>query len=104
MSEFINRKQFIAATQSLHCETCDHRIDCLLCNVGRVIRKIINFPSADAAPVVHGRWIEITADVYKCSKCTQLVRTQDIIPYRFCNVCGAKMDERGKNNERKQKS
>ena len=53
MSKFINRKQFIAATQSLHCETCDHRIDCLLCNVGRMIRKIKNFPSADVAPVVH---------------------------------------------------
>lgn len=50
-------------------------------------------PVVDVAPVVYGRWIAITADVHRCSNCGQLVRTKDIVPYRFCNVCGAKMDE-----------
>lgn len=99
MSEFINRKLFIAATQSLHCEPCNHRIDCLICNVGRMIRKIKNFPSADVAPVVHGHWskeMRFTEDFmgnrtygYKCSVCGKLANR-----LQFCGNCGAKMDER----------
>lgn len=93
MSEFINRKQFIAATQSLHCEPCDHRIDCLLCNVGRMIRKIKNFPSADVAPVVHGHWKNVKRVLNsKWGECSNCDRAHDIT--RYCPFCGAKMDER----------
>lgn len=56
-------------------------------------------PTVDVAPVVHGHWIAITADVHRCSNCDQLVRTKDIVPYRFCNVCGAKMDSEDTDNE-----
>ena len=96
MSEFINRKQFIAATQSLHCETCDHRIDCLLCNVGRVIRKIKNFPSAAVAPVVHGHWENKYERHYiffgTCSVCKHVCQENNI-----CGNCGAIMDESEEN-------
>jgi hypothetical protein len=56
-------------------------------------------PTADVAPVVHGHWIAIAADVHRCSNCDQLVRTKDIVPYLFCNVCGAKMDESEDKND-----
>ena len=92
MSEFINRKQFIAAIQSLHCETCNHRIDCLLCNVGRMIRKIKNFPSADVAPVVHGHWKNVKRVLNsKWGECSNCDRAHDVT--RYCPYCGAKMDE-----------
>ena len=56
---------------------------------------IENFPAADVAPVVHGRWI---ADgdgyhwTYNCSICAW----KDEYPFNerhnFCPNCGAKMD------------
>ena len=56
---------------------------------------IENFPAADVAPVVHGRWI---ADgdgyhwTYNCSICAW----KDGYPFNerhnFCPSCGAKMD------------
>ena len=44
-------------------------------------------PSVDAAPVVHGRWINNSA-LNKCSKC----RTYWDTKTNFCPNCGAKMD------------
>ena len=99
MSEFINRKLFIAATQSLHCEPCYHRIDCLNCDVGHMIRKIKNFPSADVAPVIHGHWVNIenAKNTIKCSNCEhirELKHFSEIIKRpKFCEMCSAKMDE-----------
>ena len=57
-------------------------------------------PSADVAPVVHGRWIDghcIDYDKYiKCSKCCSMVRLDSFFNYigdwNYCPNCGAKMD------------
>ena len=54
---------------------------------------ISNFPAADVAPVVHGRWI--CGDYYDvgdvCSECDW--DSQMISPsYHYCPNCGAKMD------------
>ena len=56
-----------------------------------------NCPSADVAPVVHGRWIEELDNVLscRCSVCehTYKIYEDDINGYPYCAWCGAKMDE-----------
>lgn len=64
-----------------------------------------NLPAADVAPVVHGKWIEVTRSVYYgmdkqgnpiyrdrsvyyCSECNR----KTVIKEKYCPDCGAKMD------------
>lgn len=63
------------------------------------IRNLDLLPGEDVAPVVHGKWIknEVTPSIhfFKCSHCGETRwRT-----YNFCPACGAKMDEKGEENE-----
>lgn len=52
------------------------------------VKKHINaMPSADVAPVVHGKWIKGPSNPY-CSEC--FVECRDETP--FCPNCGTKMD------------
>ncbi len=48
-------------------------------------------PTADVAPVVHGRWVYGEFDIPHCSECGNDVMPNMISPY--CPNCGAKMDE-----------
>ncbi len=61
-----------------------------------------NAPAADAAPVVHGRWIRdndsFQIDDYyccyfdhKCSECGEIVSDRYGLP-NYCPNCGARMD------------
>lgn len=66
---------------------------------------IINAPAVDAAPVVHGRWIEYplclgyvgaySDDHIVCSNCKSVWSIIDNETERFdcCPHCGAKMDK-----------
>ena len=60
--------------------------------------KILNqFPAADVAPVVHGKWIfksrwHDSIDENLCSKCGQLVTTAAEKQMDYCPNCGARMD------------
>lgn len=108
-TEYISKDAFVAQQRKQYCVHCERRkgtkngervfvyeigeAPCRSCDIEDMIDAVWDFLPADVAPVVHGRWIAITADVHRCSNCDQLVRTKDIVPYRFCNVCGAKMDE-----------
>jgi len=64
-----------------------------------VARFIRNQPVVDAAPVVHGHWIEISLSnhTYKCSVCGRLLvnitdgKNNVAKHYPYCH-CGAKMD------------
>ncbi len=52
-------------------------------------------PPIDVAPVVHGHW-EYDSETFNiCSACKR--RLDDMRGYKYCPVCGAKMD--GKDNE-----
>ena len=62
--------------------------------------KILNqFPSADVAPVKHGRWIEhkhfhhdhYIDSTYECSECN----VEEPLTSDYCPNCGAKMDGDG---------
>ncbi len=52
------------------------------------------FPTADAAPVVHGRWINKSGGFWEaadCSNCGERHLTVGISP-NYCPSCGARMD------------
>ena len=65
--------------------------------------EIINFPTADVVPVVHGEWKEsnIPCEDYVCSVCggaNWYYGTNGMITLsKYCPNCGAKMD--GDKNE-----
>ena len=67
---------------------------------------IDNAPTADVAPVVHGKWIFSADDAEGlCSVCHYKLYGKPyqgkylIVPYNYCPNCGARMDgEHGKKN------
>ena len=64
--------------------------------LGEVYDEIISIPSADVAPVRHGRWVVIDAEEprrYGCSECKRLSWHME----NYCGNCGARMD--GDENE-----
>ena len=74
----------------------DDYIDGFSDGISAAIKELEAFPTADVAPVRHGRWIEIqthngcTPDYdCVCSICGE----SGIPVYNFCPKCGAKMDE-----------
>lgn len=58
-----------------------------------------DFPAADVAPVVHGRWESDEADIlFRCSRCETQISTSwdyDDLKWNYCPNCGAKMDLEG---------
>ena len=59
-----------------------------ICEYGIELKRI---PSADVAPVRHGRWEVIDAEEprrYGCSECKRLSWNMD----NYCGNCGARMD------------
>lgn len=56
------------------------------------VRRVLNdrnlIPSADVAPVVHGRWIYHDDGVITCSECGNAESSDSY----YCRYCGAKMD------------
>ncbi len=47
-----------------------------------------NTPSADVAPVKHGKWKCRAKHLGECSECGEVVA----IRYKYCPNCGARMD------------
>ena len=92
MAEYIRRDYAIDAVLDVYYDTPD--IDLSSEKFEAAVRKI---PSADVAPVVHGRWEwlgpnRLVADCMcgTCSACK--VRSKYIVNTMLCPNCGAKMD------------
>lgn len=90
MTEYIDRKRLLRR----------FNIDDMMNVNGTLIsledaRNIIsNFPAADVAPVVRGRWIEkpfLMGVSRFCSNCGDNFGMPHGV-YRYCPTCGAKMD------------
>ncbi len=86
MTDLIDRAAAIDAVRSYYDEEYD-----LKYSIEELIEKL---PSADVAPVRHGRWIDTNGRKrypfwvrYECSECG--AKASD---YRFCPHCGARMD------------
>ena len=57
--------------------------------------KMVSFseytPSADVAPVRHGRWEKTADGAALCTACKRKMNPSQY-GYAFCSLCGAKMD------------
>ena len=56
---------------------------------------LYELPTADVAPVVHGRWAHLGGDEWCCSVCGFVITTEgswDKPTQKYCENCGAKMD------------
>ena len=101
MTEYVERE---ALERSL-----DERLGRLLAMYGRhdsfvqgfedCIGKVEEFPAADVAPVVHGRWINktnpsraIVEQRVDCSACGHIFWHTSAMSYDYCPNCGARMD------------
>ena len=74
-----------------------------LCSPMMVVRKktVDSIPSADVAPVVHGRWAHLGGDEWGCTNCGEVIHTEgswEKPDKKFCHECGARMD--GEDNGR----
>ena len=100
MAEYIEREATIELLQSLGSR--DYRRE--KGTIQEAI-KMVSFPeytpSADVAPVRHGRWEDsidewFGTDVYTCSKCRESYVLVEGTPkenlWNYCPNCGAKMD------------
>lgn len=58
--------------------------------VGITANDIMRFPTVEAEPVKHARWLRTNRilPVYTCSECNNVVGCD----FKFCPYCSAKMD------------
>ena len=73
---------YLSSAKSLHVEAIP-------------VTAIENASAVDAASVVHGRWVHLYGDEWRCSVCDNVISTEgswDKPTYKHCHECGAKMD------------
>ena len=89
MAEYMDKDELLSYLYNLQDEPHDIAIE------------IAQFPAADVAPVVHGKWISKEDDFFSertwaCSACDTWFVLEDGTPeeneYNHCPHCGAKMD------------
>ena len=105
MDEYINREALRDSVESIdwysvrrgELITGAESSENALYKANDIYSAIDNAPTADVAPVRHGRWIErksLHAEsgiIAKCSACQKDVQYLGN-PLKFCPNCGAKMD------------
>ena len=95
MDEYIEREALITKFKKM--ELGEHGLVERLFADG-VYAVIAAFPSADVAPVVHGKDLA-SPSLFQCSVCgceDDDTYTCDVSEYRYCPNCGAKIDEKAK--------
>lgn len=74
----------------------------LMCGSGSVgavhdvLDAIREAKAVDAIPVRHGRWAHLGGDEWCCTQCGDVIHTEgswEKPTKKYCNECGAKMDE-----------
>lgn len=89
MAEYIDKEQLLS---ELYSKQDDENLDMML--------EIANFPAADVAQVVHGKWApsERNPSFLVCSVCGDCYVYDEWVyerKWRYCPNCGAKMDGKG---------
>lgn len=93
MAEYIEREAAFDAITDIAGKTSTRSAYEAVWKSARTLKKI---PTADVAPVVHGKWIEsanFDAGFWVCSKCrfvSKAIAAHKL--YGYCPNCGAKMD------------
>ena len=97
MAEYLNREAIMKfPIRKDHCDK-EHANGHFINGIESVLEYVENLPSADVAPVRHGRW-EKQSGLYSCSECGTTCPYDvqaDVIEYWACNYCpncGAKME------------
>lgn len=99
MAEYIEREALMRRIKEIHCAECDsyHGVRCRACWVDDTLDYIDSEPAADVAPVRHGRWllqVVLGQKAWDCSECKTLGSPH----WKWCPVCGCKMDLEGDNH------
>ena len=105
MAEYIEREALMRRIKEIHCAECDsyHGVRCRACWVDDTLDYIDSEPTADVAPVRHGRWEEMHyeggildgTNFDRCSVCGyERVFDDPALKtvFKYCPNCGAKMD------------
>ena len=94
MAEYIELEVAVKAFNNFDAGRADSP-PCTLLTPEEFAEYLYELPTADVAPVVHGRWIE-DHDYLKCPECGVMVKWDftffDIGNWNYCPNCGAKMD------------
>ena len=102
MKEYIERKSLIedcneTISNIQFTSPYQDDIDTMVSGMERIRDMIDEAPTADVAPVVHGKWIDTdTFDfhcvhIYQCSNCHKEVADDYIDNHKYCLHCGAMM-------------
>lgn len=120
MAEYFERETFLKDTEERYCLPCKgagkdlNGCMCRACWVDDMRGEVIDAPSADVAPVVHGRWTaqcvveldggwtleDVPYNEYQhsnpicsvCRKTALLDGGEDYVTSPYCPNCGARMD------------
>lgn len=103
MAEYIERKALMKfPIRSDHCDK-EHANEHFICGIETVLEYAESLPTADVAPVVHGRWesvdssywrwtpsgaVPVSRITYRCGRCHR----GTVVKTNYCPNCGAKMD------------
>lgn len=86
-------EEYLEEYSELEPETGYHNLK--WCAMKEAKDVLLALPAVDAAPVVHGRWIDYKAE-HQCSVCKETTVVDAYVwmqlRYDFCPYCGAKMD------------
>ena len=94
MAEYIEREALMRRIKEIHCAECDsyHGVRCRACWVDDTLGYIDSEPTADVAPVVHGRWGSNGIPESILCGCSVCGFTCGASSFFYCPNCGAKMD------------
>ena len=93
----IDKDELIEDIENEKCSRCHYlgTSECYSCTIRDIVFGIGQYPTVDAVPVVHGKWIypdyygEEFSNTMICSEC-DFECLRDVFDY--CPECGAKMD------------
>lgn len=98
MDDLISRAEILGRIKQMAgCAKCDNYngVRCRACIWSDAMNIVEEAPAVDAAPVVHGQWID-HKDEHQCSVCKEFTFVDSYVwvqlRYDFCPNCGAKMD------------
>ena len=101
MAEYVEREQAINFARASAAAAYNRDDFGAYRDLNAFIATLIFIPTADVAPVKHGKWIEYQIPHYfKCSECKCTVPYVKAVlidgkrKYNYCPSCGAKMGEK----------
>ena len=103
MAEYIDREAALSLVQPDTPE--DEKSTVTIATAKKLVRSIVyRTPTADVAPVRHGRWIKVGyacgETEWQCSACKETEWRTSASRLKYCPFCGAKMDEPLGNSDR----